>query len=58
MAYKQVLRIAGQMSAGKERKAVAPLAGEITGMLRQLGMPHARFETRISSLQYSVIVRS
>jgi DNA repair protein RecN (Recombination protein N) len=48
-AYKQVLKIAGQMSAAR-RKAVTPMAGEITGMLRQLGMPHARFETRISSL--------
>ena len=47
--YRQVLKIAGQMSAAR-RKAVIPLAGEITGMLRQLGMPHARFETRISSL--------
>jgi DNA repair protein RecN (Recombination protein N) len=47
--YKQVLKIAGQMSAAR-RKAVTPMAGEITGMLRQLGMPHARFDTRISSL--------
>jgi len=48
-AYNQVVKIAGQMSAAR-RKAVTPMAGEITGMLRQLGMPHARFETRISSL--------
>lgn len=48
-AYKQVLKIAGQMSSAR-RKAVTPMAVEITGMLRQLGMPHARFETRISSL--------
>ena len=48
-AYKQVLKIAGLMSAAR-RKAITPMAGEITGMLRQLGMPHARFETRISSL--------
>jgi len=47
--YKQVLKIAGQMTAAR-RKAVTPMAGEITGMLRQLGMPHARFDTRISSL--------
>jgi DNA repair protein RecN (Recombination protein N) len=48
-AYKQVLKIAGQMSVARH-KAVTPMAAEITGMLRQLGMPHARFETRISSL--------
>jgi len=48
-AYKQVLKIAGQMSAAR-RKTVTHMAGEITGMLRQLGMPHARFDTRISSL--------
>ncbi len=47
--YRQVLKIAGQMSAAR-RKAVVPLGGEITRMLRQLGMPHARFEMRISSL--------
>lgn len=48
-AYRQIVKIADQMSAAR-RKAITPMAGEITGMLRQLGMPHARFDTRISSL--------
>ena len=48
-AYNQVLKIAGLMSTAR-RKAVIPMADEITGMLRQLGMPHARFEARVSSL--------
>ena len=48
-AYKEVLRIAGQISVAR-RKAVSPLAKEITEMLHKLGMPFARFETKISSI--------
>ncbi len=43
MAYEQVIKLAGRLSEARHI-AVTPLAGEITGKLLKLGMPHARFE--------------
>jgi DNA repair protein RecN (Recombination protein N) len=48
-AQKTVTELAGQLSLAR-KEAVAPLTREITAMLHKLGMPHARFETRISTL--------
>jgi len=47
--FNEVVMLAGSLSAARHG-AVASMAGEITVMLRKLGMPHARFEARISSL--------
>ncbi len=49
-ALDQVNKLSEQLSASR-RKGAAPLSAEITGMLHRLGMPHARFETRISPLR-------
>jgi len=48
-AFNEVAMFAGSLSAARHG-AMAAIAGEITSMLRKLGMPHARFEVRISSL--------
>ncbi len=48
-AFNEVVMLAGSLSAARHG-AVAEMAGELTAMLRNLGMPHARFEVRISSL--------
>jgi DNA repair protein RecN (Recombination protein N) len=48
-AYEEVLSLAGRLSSAR-RSAGAPLSEEITAMLHKLGMPHARFTTRIDSL--------
>jgi DNA repair protein RecN (Recombination protein N) len=48
-AYAEILRLSGKLSE-KRDAAVAPLASAITVMLRKLGMPHARFEVRLSRL--------
>ncbi len=43
------LKTAGELSA-RRRAAAAPLSTLITGLLQNLGMPHARFETSVSEL--------
>jgi DNA repair protein RecN (Recombination protein N) len=48
-AFAMVTELAGQLSHAR-KEAVPALAREITAMLQKLGIPHARFETRISAL--------
>ncbi len=48
MAYSETLRLAGELSAGRNASA-GSLASEITAMLVKLGMPHARFSIRFVS---------
>ena len=48
-AYNEAVGLAGSLSSTRQG-AVTSMAGEITAMLRKLGMPHARFEVRISTL--------
>lgn len=48
-AYNESVKLAGQLSEARHRAAV-PLSNEITAMLQKLGIPHARFEVRILSL--------
>ncbi len=48
-AFDEALKIADRLSEARHA-AVKPMAAEITGMLRKLGMPHARFEIRINKL--------
>ena len=47
--YREALRLAGLISLAR-RKAALPMAGEITKMLRVLGMPYAGFRAQITSL--------
>ncbi|MCU0366316.1 MAG: DNA repair protein RecN [Bacteroidales bacterium] len=49
MAYSETLRLAGELSAGRNASS-GSLASEITAMLFKLGMPHARFSIRFVSL--------
>ncbi len=46
-ALQSSMKIAKDLSAGR-RKAAGPLSARITEMLHDLGMPNARFETRIT----------
>lgn len=48
-AYNETEKLAGRLSTARHG-AVTDMAGEITAMLRKLGMPHARFEARLGSL--------
>ena len=48
-AYEEAAKLAGRLSAAR-RAAVAPLAREITSLLQKLGIPHARFEVRVTGL--------
>lgn len=48
-AFQTVSELSGRLSQAR-KEAVTPLTGEITAMLHKLGMPHARFETRINAL--------
>jgi DNA repair protein RecN (Recombination protein N) len=48
-ALQSSMQLARDLSAGR-KKAAGPLSDRITGMLHDLGMPNARFETRISGL--------
>lgn len=48
-AFKTVTELAGRLSHAR-KEAVPALTREITAMLQKLGIPHARFETRISAL--------
>ncbi|MCU0458782.1 MAG: DNA repair protein RecN [Bacteroidales bacterium] len=50
LAYKEVNDLAVRLSRTRG-EAAAPLGGEITGMLRRLGMPHARFEVSVRQLE-------
>lgn len=50
--FAEVKASAGKLSEARKR-AAAPLAGQIASRLRKLGMPHARFEVRIGSLEES-----
>lgn len=49
-AYAEALGLAGKLSAAR-RSSAGSLDKEITVMLHKLGMPHARFTTRMMSLQ-------
>jgi len=48
-AFKEVRAIAARLSEARSR-AAAPLSGQIASRLKKLGMPHARFETRVRAL--------
>ena len=48
-AYNEAVKLANTLTVTRQG-AVTSMAGEITAMLRKLGMPHARFEVRISTL--------
>jgi len=48
-ALKEVKTIAARLSEARS-KAAAPLSGQIAANLKKLGMPHARFETRVRAL--------
>jgi DNA repair protein RecN (Recombination protein N) len=52
-AYNESVKLAGRLSEARHRSA-APLAKEITAMLQKLGIPHARFEARIITLDAPV----
>lgn len=45
----ETMKLAVRLSEARQ-SAIKGMAGEITAMLRKLGMPHARFEARISRL--------
>jgi len=49
VAFEKVTELAGRLSHAR-KEAVSALTREITAMLQNLGIPHARFETRISAL--------
>lgn len=49
VAFEKVTELAGRLSHAR-KEAVPALTREITAMLQNLGIPHARFETRISAL--------
>lgn len=48
-ALQSSMKLARELSAGR-KKAAGPLSARITEMLHSLGMPNARFETRIIGL--------
>lgn len=48
-ALQSSMKLARDLSAGR-KKAAGPLSDRISGMLHDLGMPNARFETRIVGL--------
>ncbi len=47
--YNNAIAIASKLSA-ERRQSAAPLSDKIVDLLKQLGMPHARFEVSISDL--------
>ncbi|MDZ7635283.1 MAG: DNA repair protein RecN [Bacteroidales bacterium] len=51
-AYDEAAKLAGRLSSARHGAAV-PLSKEITGLLQKLGIPHARFEARVTGLTAS-----
>ena len=49
-AYNDAISIASELSV-ERRQSSAPLGEKIVELLKQLGMPHARFEIRITNLK-------